>query len=140
MDKDFMLTNETAKTLYHEYSAKMPIIDYHCHLVPKQMLDDEPFENITQIFLGGDHYKWRYMRSCGLDEKYMTGDAPAKDKFLAFCSVLQYAIGNPLYHWTHLELRRYFGIDDIVTSETAERIWDEANRVIAETKIGRAHV
>ncbi|MCH5212996.1 MAG: glucuronate isomerase [Oscillospiraceae bacterium] len=135
MDKDFMLTNETAKKLYHEYSAKMPIIDYHCHLVPKQMLDDEPFENITQIFLGGDHYKWRYMRSCGLDEKYMTGDAPAKEKFLAFCGALQYAIGNPLYHWTHLELQRYFGINDVVTSETAEKIWDEANRVIKETKM-----
>ncbi len=135
MDKNFMLQNDTAVKLYHDYSKKMPIIDYHCHLAPKQMLDDEVFENITQIFLGGDHYKWRYMRSCGIDEKYMTGDAPAKDKFIKFCECLQYAIGNPLYHWTHLELQRYFGIFDIVTSENAEKIWDEANRVIKETQM-----
>lgn len=138
MDKDFMLTNETAVKLYHEYSEKQPIIDYHCHLVPQQIYEDKVFKNITQIFLGGDHYKWRYMRSCGLDEKYMTGDAPDKEKFLAFCGCLQYAIGNPLYHWTHLELKRYFGIEDVVTSATAEKIWEQANKVIEETQMSPA--
>lgn len=133
MDKDFMLHNDTAKALYHDYSENLPIIDYHCHLSPQQMLEDKPFGNITEIFLGGDHYKWRYMRSCGIDEEYITGSKPDKEKFLAFCGCLQYAIGNPLYHWTHLELRRYFGIDEIVTAANAELIWDKANKVIKET-------
>ncbi len=133
MDKDFMLKNDTAKKLYHDYSAKMPIIDYHCHLVPKMMLEDKPFKNITEIFLGGDHYKWRYMRSCGIDEEYITGSASDKEKFMAFCGCLQYAVGNPLYHWTHLELRRYFGINEVVTAANAEIIWEKANKVIEET-------
>lgn len=133
MDKDFMLTNDTAVKLYHDYSEKLPIIDYHCHLIPQQIFEDKIFSNIAQIFLGGDHYKWRYMRSCGIDEKYITGDAPDKEKFLAFCSCLQYAIGNPLYHWTHLELKRYFGIEDVVTAETAEGIWECANMYINKT-------
>ena len=135
MDKDFMLQNETAVKLYHEHAAKMPIIDYHCHLSPQMIYEDKPFDNITQIFLGGDHYKWRYMRSMGLDESYMTGDKPDAEKFKAFCSVLQYAIGNPLYHWTHLELQRYFGIDTIVRKDTWEEIWNKANAVIKETQM-----
>ena len=135
MDDDFMLMNDTAKKLYHEYSEKLPIIDYHCHLSPKMMLEDEPFENITQIFLGGDHYKWRYMRSCGVDEEYITGSAGDEEKFKAFCGCLGYAVGNPLYHWTHLELRRYFGIYDIVSENTADIIWEKANKVIKETKM-----
>ncbi len=135
MDEDFMLRSDTAKRLYHDYSEKLPIIDYHCHLSPQMMLEDKPFENITQIFLGGDHYKWRYMRSCGVDEEYITGSASDRDKFKAFCSCLGYAIGNPLYHWTHLELRRYFGIDEIVSEDTADIIWEKANKVIAETKM-----
>lgn len=135
MDEDFMLQNETAKALYKEYAVKMPICDYHCHLSPQMICEDKPFDNITQIFLGGDHYKWRYMRSCGLDESYMTGDKPDSDKFRAFCSVLQYAIGNPLYHWTHLELKRYFGIDTIVRADTWEEIWEKANAVIRDTKM-----
>ncbi len=135
MDSDFMLSNETAKTLYKEHAAKMPICDYHCHLSPQMMYEDKPFDNIAQIFLGGDHYKWRYMRSCGLDESYMTGDKSDDEKFKAFCSVLQYAIGNPLYHWTHLELRRYFGIDTIVREDTWEEIWEKANRVIKDTRM-----
>ncbi len=135
MDKDFMLETETAKKLYHEYSSKQPIIDYHCHLVPQMMMEDKPFKNITEIFLGGDHYKWRYMRSCGIDEEYITGSKSDKEKFLAFCGCLQYAIGNPLYHWTHLELRRYFGIEEIVTAKNAEIIWEKANKVIEETQM-----
>lgn len=138
MDKDFMLTNDTAVKLYHEFAADMPIFDYHCHLSPQMMYEDKPFDNITQIFLGGDHYKWRYMRSFGLDEKYMTGDAPDKDKFKMFCKVLQYAIGNPLYHWTHLELKTYFGIDTIVREDTADEIWEKANAVIKDTQMSPA--
>lgn len=135
LDEDFMLTNDTASELYHTYAEKLPIIDYHCHLSPEQMYSDGQFEDIAQIFLGGDHYKWRYMRSCGIDEEYMTGGKAPKEKFLAFCGCLQYAVGNPLYHWTHLELKRYFGIDDIVRSDTAEKIWEKANAVIRDTKM-----
>lgn len=135
MDDNFMLNNDTAVELYHKYAADMPIFDYHCHLSPEMMYKDEQFENITQIFLGGDHYKWRYMRSCGLDESYMTGDKPAKEKFKAFCGCLQYAIGNPLYHWTHLELKKYFNIDTVVRADTADEIWEKANAVITETKM-----
>jgi glucuronate isomerase len=138
MDEDFMLTNETAKTLYKEYAEKMPICDYHCHLSPQMIYEDKPFDNITQIFLGGDHYKWRYMRSCGIDEEYITGGKSDEEKFKAFCSCLQYAIGNPLYHWTHLELQRYFGIDTVVSADTAEEIWNKANKVIKETQMSPA--
>lgn len=138
MDNDFMLTNKTARALYTNYASKMPICDYHCHLSPQMMYEDKPFNNITQIFLGGDHYKWRYMRSCGIDEEYITGSKSDKEKFRAFCSCLQYAIGNPLYHWTHLELQRYFGIKTIVSAGTADEIWDKANKVIADTKMSPA--
>lgn len=138
LDKDFMLNNDTAKKLYHDYAADMPIFDYHCHLSPEMMYEDKPFDNITQLFLGGDHYKWRYMRTCGLDEKFMTGDAPDKEKFEEFCKALQYAIGNPLYHWTHLELQRYFDIDTVVNASTANEIWEKANAKISETKMSPA--
>jgi len=138
MDKDFMLTNDTAVKLYHDYAADMPIFDYHCHLIPQMMYEDKPFENITQIFLGGDHYKWRYMRSNGIDEEYITGSASDYDKFKAFCSCLQYAIGNPLYHWTHLELKRYFGVEEVVTAENCDIIWEKCNKVIKETQMSPA--
>jgi glucuronate isomerase len=97
------------------------------------MYEDKPFKNITEIFLGGDHYKWRYMRSNGIDEEYITGSASDYDKFKAFCGCLQYAIGNPLYHWTHLELKRYFGVEEIVTAENCDTIWEKCNKVISET-------
>ena len=135
MDKDFMLSNDTAKKLYHDYAADMPIFDYHCHLSPQMMYEDKPFKNITEIFLGGDHYKWRYMRSNGIDEEYITGGASDYDKFKAFCSCLQYAVGNPLYHWTHLELKRYFGVEEIVTEKTCGAIWEKCNAVISDTKM-----
>lgn len=145
MDKDFMLHNDTAKKLYHDFAADMPIFDYHCHLSPQEMYEDKPFESITQIFLDGDHYKWRYMRSMGLDEKYMTGHRTGNqqsdfDRFDAFCSALQYGIGNPLYHWTHLELQRYFGIDTVCRKDTAKEIFDKANEVIKDKKMSPSYL
>ena len=135
MDENFMLENETAVRLYHDFAADMPIFDYHCHLSPQEIYEDVPFENITQLMLGGDHYKWRYMRSCGIEEAYITGNAPDLEKFRAFCRALQYGAGNPLYHWTHLELRRYFGIETIVREDTADEIWEAANAKIRETSM-----
>jgi len=130
MDKDFMLQSKTAKKLYHDFAAKMPIIDYHCHLSPKEICEDRRFESITEIMLGGDHYKWRAMRSNGIDESYMTGDKGDFEKFEAFAKTLKYAIGNPLFHWTHLELQRFFGIKDILNEKTARTIYDKANAQI----------
>ena len=109
MDKDFLLSTETARHLFHDYAEGLPIIDYHCHLSPQEIAEDAKFENITQVWLGGDHYKWRQMRSNGVEEKYITGDAPDREKFQKWAETLEMAIGNPLYHWSHLELQRYFG-------------------------------
>ena len=130
MDKDFLLETEVAKKLYHNYAAKMPIIDYHCHLSPKEICEDRRFKNITEIMLGGDHYKWRAMRSNGISEDYMTGDKSDFEKFEAFAKTLKYAIGNPLYHWTHLELQRFFGIEEILNEKSAKRIYEKANKMI----------
>ncbi len=124
MDEDFLLGNETARFLYHEYAKSMPIIDYHCHVSPKEIYEDRKFENITQLWLSGDHYKWRVMRSNGIDESYITGDKPDKEKFLAFARSLYKAIGNPMYHWCHLELQRYFGYYEILNEKTAEEVWE----------------
>ena len=107
----FLLKNKTAQHLYDAYAKDMPIIDYHCHLSPELIAKDHRFESIGELMLAGDHYKWRAMRSFGIDEKYVTGDATWQEKFRAFAKMLTYAIGNPLYHWTHLELKRYFDID-----------------------------
>ncbi len=131
MDKDFLLETEVAQKLYHEYAAKMPIIDYHCHLNPKEICEDRHFKNITEIMLGGDHYKWRAMRSNGIPEDYMTGDKSDFEKFEAFASTLKYAIGNPLFHWTHLELQRFFGIEEILNEKSAKDIYEKANKMIA---------
>ena len=109
MDKDFLLETETAQKLFHEYADKMPIVDYHCHINPQEIAEDRKFENITQVWLGGDHYKWRQMRSNGVDEYYITGAATDREKFQKWAETLGKAIGNPLYHWSHLELQRYFG-------------------------------
>lgn len=125
MDKDFLLETDTAKTLYHDYAAAMPIIDYHCHLSPQEIAEDKRYENITQVWLYGDHYKWRAMRSAGVDERYITGDASDYDKFLAWAKVMPLCIGNPLYHWTHLELQRFFGITTPLNEQTAPQIWEE---------------
>ena len=129
--KDFMLKGETAKKLYHTYAEDMPIIDYHCHLNPKQIAENYRFRNITDLFLGGDHYKWRQMRTFGIDEKYITGDAPDYDKFMKFAEMMPYLIGNPLFHWTHLELKRYFDIDEMLCPETADAIWEKCNALLA---------
>lgn len=131
MDENFLLTNSFSERLYHEYSEKMPIIDYHCHINPKEILDDKKFKNITEVWLYGDHYKWRAMRSNGIDEKYITGDASDYDKFLAWAKTVSNAIGNPLYHWTHLELKRFFGINEILNEETAPEIWEKTSKMLA---------
>ncbi|MGB9809437.1 MAG: glucuronate isomerase, partial [Caldanaerobacter sp.] len=130
MDENFLLTNETAIKLYHDYAKNMPIYDFHCHLSPKEIYEDKRFKNITEVWLYGDHYKWRLMRANGIDEKYITGDADDYDKFLAYAKTIPLAIGNPVYHWTHLELQRYFGIYDVLNEKTAESIWERANEVI----------
>jgi glucuronate isomerase len=132
MDEDFLLQNETAVTLYHEYAAKMPIIDYHCHLDPKEIAENKKFRNITEIWLGGDHYKWRAMRINGVEERYITGDADDREKFMKWAETMPYCIGNPLYHWTHLELRRYFGIEELLSPETAGYIWNKCNDMLAD--------
>ncbi|MBR6028934.1 MAG: glucuronate isomerase [Clostridia bacterium] len=132
MDKDFLLSTETARRLYHEAAADCKIIDYHCHLNPQEIWEDRRYENITQVWLGGDHYKWRLMRCAGVEEKYITGDASDKEKFLKWAAVLGKAIGNPLYHWSHLELQRFFGIDTPLNARTAEQIWEETRAKLAD--------
>ncbi len=127
MDKDFLLSTDTAKKLY-AVAEKMPIIDYHCHISPKEIAEDKQFKNITEVWLGGDHYKWRQMRSNGIDEKYITGDASDYEKFEKWTETLQKAIGNPLYHWSHLELQRYFGFDKPLTPETCKEAWEVCNK------------
>lgn len=122
----FMLKNDTAIELY-EAVKDLPIIDYHCHISPKMIAENYKFKNATELFLGGDHYKWRQMRTNGVDEKYITGDAPDYEKWLAFAKTMPYLLGNPLYHWTHLELKRYFDIDETLCEESAKRIWDKVN-------------
>ena len=131
MDKDFLLYNDTAKKLFHECAADMPIFDWHCHLSPKEIYENKQPADITELWLAGDHYKWRAMRSFGIDEKYITGDASSYEKFKAWAKVMPYCIGNPLYHWTHLELQRYFGIYEPLCEKTADKIWEEANAKIA---------
>ena len=124
LDQDFLLQSPTAQTLYHQYAAEMPIIDYHNHLVPQQIADDHQFENITQAWLYGDHYKWRAMRAHGVDEKYITGNASDEEKFMKWAETVPYTMRNPLYHWTHLELQRYFGVTEVLNSASAKRIYD----------------
>lgn len=133
MDDNFLLESETAEKLYHKYAKEMPIYDYHCHLSPKEIYEDKKFRNITEAWLGGDHYKWRAMRSNGVEEKYITGDSEDYDKFMAWARTLPKAIGNPLYHWTHLELQRYFGIRETLSEKTAKTIWEKANNLIVNS-------
>lgn len=131
MDENFLLSNSESERLYHEYSKNMPIIDYHCHINPKEILEDKKFENITQVWLYGDHYKWRQMRTFGIDEKYITGDGSDYEKFLAWAKTISFAIGNPLYHWTHLELKRFFGVDEVLNEKTAPAIWEKVNKQLS---------
>lgn len=144
MDRDFLLDSDTAKHLFHDYAENMPIADYHCHLSPKEIYEDRRFENITQVWLGGDHYKWRLMRWHGVEEKYITGAGSDHDKFMKWAETLGCAIGNPLYHWSHLELQRYFGYTGILNEDTAEEVWNlcneklqhmSARQMIADAKV-----
>ncbi|MGI6095482.1 MAG: glucuronate isomerase [Lachnospiraceae bacterium] len=127
LDEDFLLSTKTAQKLYHEYAEVMPVLDYHCHINPREIYEDRKFDNITQVWLGGDHYKWRQMRSNGIDERYITGDATDREKFQKWAETLEMAIGNPLYHWSHLELKRYFGYEGYLSGDTAEEVWNLCN-------------
>lgn len=127
MDDDFLLQTPTARRLYHEYAAPQPILDYHCHLPTADIAANTRFRNITELWLGGDHYKWRFLRSAGVSEDFITGNQPDREKFRRFCAVLPLAIGNPLYHWCHLELRRFFGLDTLVSAETTDALWNACN-------------
>ena len=140
MDEDFLLQTEVAKKLYHDYAAKMPVLDYHCHINPREIAEDRQFENITQVWLGGDHYKWRFMRSCGVDEKYITGDASDKEKFMKWAECLGKAIGNPLYHWSHLELQRYFGFNGALSRKNAEEVWNLCNEKLAQPSMSARNI
>lgn len=130
--QDFMLRTKMARRLYHEYAEDMPIIDYHCHLNPQMIAENHQFKNLTELLLGGDHYKWRVMRAYGIDEKYITGDADDYEKFKMWAETLPHCIGNPLYHWTHLELKRYFNIGETLTPDTAQEIWQKGNDLLGE--------
>ncbi len=130
LDKNFILENKTAEQLYHEYAAKMPIIDYHCHLSPGDIANDRKFENLTKIWLDGDHYKWRAMRTNGVDEKYITGDADDYTRFLKWAETVPYTMRNPLYHWTHMELQRPFGVDKILNADSAREIYDTCTTLL----------
>ncbi len=127
MGDDFLLDNKTAYTLFHEYAKDMPIFDYHCHLIPSEIASNKRFTTITDAWLGGDHYKWRQMRTYGIEERLITGDAEPFEKFYAWAETMENLIGNPLYHWTHLELKRYFGIDLVLNRKNARAIYDAAN-------------
>ncbi|GAA5159248.1 glucuronate isomerase [Viridibacterium curvum] len=135
MDEHFLLETPTAQKLYHEFAAPQPIIDYHCHLPPQEVAENKQFRNITEIWLGGDHYKWRFMRSSGVAENFVTGDAPDIEKFRKFCAVLPMGIGNPLYHWSHLELQRYFGTRTLVSAATADELWEVCNAQISKPEL-----
>lgn len=134
-DRDLLLENETAKLLYKRFAEKMPIIDYHCHLSPKEIAEDKHFSNIGELWLSGDHYKWRAMRECGVDEKYITGDASDYEKFKAFCSCMPSLVGNPLYHWAHLELRDSFGCNYIICEKNCDAVWSYTSDVIAKSSM-----
>jgi len=132
LDENFLLESKTASKLYHEHAEKMPILDFHCHLNPKLIAEDYQFKNITELWLGGDHYKWRAMRANGIDEKYITGDSTDKEKFDAWAATVPYTLRNPLYNWTHLELKRVFGIDELLTPDTADKIYKKCNEMLAK--------
>lgn len=136
LDKDFLLNSPTAVKLYHDFAADCPIADYHCHVSPKEIFEDKHFENITELWLGGDHYKWRLMRSNGVEEYYITGDAPAREKFQKFAESLPRAIGNPMYHWCHMELKNYFGFEGVLNGNTAEEVWELTAQKLRQADMG----
>ena len=132
MDEEFLLDTQTARELYHGVAEKQPIMDYHCHVSPKEIAENRSFANLTQLWLEGDHYKWRLMRACGVPERLITGDAPDQEKFRAWAATLERAVGNPIYHWSHLELKRYFGFDGYLTSRNADAVWEHCQKVIGD--------
>lgn len=132
---NFLLTNKTAENLYFDYAKDMPIFDYHCHLPEKQILEDKPFSDIFEIWLAGDHYKWRLMRNYGINENLITGNASNKEKFIAYCTVLGTAFGNPLYHWSQVELKEFFGCEKEINAANAEAIWEECNAYIKANNV-----
>lgn len=144
MDADFLLSTQTARSLYHQVAEKLPILDYHCHIDPRDIAEDRKFDSITQVWLGGDHYKWRVMRAAGFEEEQITGGATDREKFRAFAATMPQLIGNPIYHWSHLELRRAFGITAPLTVENADFVFDEANEILkgysARSLIKKFHV
>ena len=140
-DKDFILETETATHLYHDYAAKLPLVDYHCHLNPKEIYEDRRFNNLAEVWLGGiqsdgtyagDHYKWRLLRSNGVPEDFVSGTQDPYERFVKFAQTLEMAIGNPMYHWCHLELKQFFGVEEPLTEESAKRIWDHCNKMLRE--------
>lgn len=135
MQEDFLLKTETAKRLYHEYAKDMPIFDYHCHLPEKQIWENKPFKDICEVWLGGDHYKWRLMRNYGVNERYITGEATNREKFTAYCKTLSTAFGNPLYHWSQAELKAFFHCEKEINEENGEAIWEECNAYIRENNL-----
>ena len=141
LDNHFLLQTETARHLYHDYAARLPLVDYHCHLNPRELYEDRRFDNLAQLWLGGvqsdgsfagDHYKWRLMRSNGVEEDYITGTKPDYERFLKFVDALEMAIGNPMYHWCAMELKQFFGVEEPLTAESAPRIWDHCNKLLRE--------
>ena len=136
--EEFLLSSKTARKLYHKYAEDEPVFDYHCHISPADIAGNRQFKNLFEIWLEGDHYKWRAMRSNGVAEKFCTGDALPYDKFLAWAGTVPHTLRNPLYHWTHLELKRYFGITNLLDETTAKKIWDQANEKLAAPRIKRS--
>lgn len=132
LDEDFLLSTKTARELYHDYAEKLPIIDYHCHISPREIAEDWQFDNMTQVWLAADHYKWRQMRSNGVEERYITGDATDYEKFCKWAETLEKAIGNPLYHWSHMELWRYIGYEGVLNRDTAGKVWELCERRLEE--------
>jgi len=135
--RDFLLSTDAARELYHAHAAKMPVVDYHCHINPREIYEDKRYDNLAEVWLGGDHYKWRVMRANGVDERLITGDASPYEKFEAWAAVMPKLVGNPLYHWTHLELSRYFGIEEALCPKTCKAIWEKANEALKTLTVRR---
>ena len=132
LSEDFLLQSEPARRLYHDYAAGMPIIDYHSHIPPDEIAEDHRFSSITEIWLSGDHYKWRAMRALGIDEAYITGEAGDREKFRKWAFTVPHTMRNPLYHWTHMELKNYFGIEEQLNPDTADDIYDRCNEMLQQ--------
>jgi glucuronate isomerase len=137
LSENFLLWTPTSEKLYFEFAQPLPLFDYHCHIPPAEIAGNKRFENLTQIWLAGDHYKWRAMRANGVPERFITGDASDYEKFLAYARTVPATLRNPLYHWTHLELRRYFGITELLNEASAPRIWGQANEQLQELTVHR---